>query len=73
MQGIVRVWSWRRAAGEVVEDATDGGTCRDEGDHPHHASTAGAEEGIDFIDPADELCPAPRTGGRRRQGVGVRA
>jgi len=61
----------------VVEDATDDGACRDEGDHPHHASTARAEERIDPVDPADELCPAPaqggESGGRRRQGVGVRA
>ena len=43
----------------MVEDAADDATVGDECDHPHHALTAGTDEGIDLVHPSNELSPRP--------------
>jgi len=50
----------------MIEDAVDQGGLCDEADHAHLASAARTHEGVDFVDPADQLCPsAPESGAVR--------
>jgi hypothetical protein len=47
----------------MVEDALDDRRVGDEGDDAHLATALGADQGIDFVHPADQLSPASPTGG----------
>lgn len=58
--------------GEVVEDAAEDAGPGDEGDHALHTVAAGADEGIDLEDPADELGPSAPKGGQGRGHRGGR-
>lgn len=51
------------APAEVVEDAVDDGGLCNEADHAHFAAAARAGEGVDFVHPTDQLCPAAPVGG----------
>jgi hypothetical protein len=55
----------------VVEDAADDAALGDEGDHPHHASLAGTDEGIELVHPSSRRQSSGRGGGVvRSPGLG---
>jgi hypothetical protein len=56
---------------KVVEDAADDATLGKEGDHPHHASAAGAAQRIGLVNPAKELSPSAAKGGQRGRRGGM--
>ena len=51
------------APAEVIEDAVDESGLCNEGDHAHLASAARTDEGVDFVDAADQLRPPVPEGG----------
>jgi len=58
---------------QVIEDALDGVGLSDEADHAHGAGASGADQRIDFVDTAEQICPslARGRGVRRRCCLGI--
>src|SRR5450830_1697569 len=55
----------------MVEDAADDAALGDECDHPHHASAAGTDEGIELVQPSSRRRSSGRGGGVvRSPGLG---
>ena len=68
-----RSGTWPLGSPEAIEDARDGVRLSDESDHAHSAGASGADQRIDFVDTAEQICPslARGRGVRRRCCSGI--